>query len=152
MKKIFLIFAILIPIFLIGCDGDNTPQTPWQDKMFAGNHELLALNSFVSTKTTSSSGGGFFVVFGSYGSASETTQNKSVTFSFKNYKNEFMTAEFPIEMVRLQIDSTIDKPYCKFRWSTNDLNEYNWKSSVIYVVVVVRPEQVLGKIQLNLSR
>ena len=112
---------------------------------FAGNHELYSLSSISYVEQKSNIRGSFFVAIGSLSGGSSTELKEVVKFAWKNSKNEYMLTKMPMEMVRFVIDSTISKPYCKFKWHGVDndyFSETNWTANVIYVVLVLKEENI----------
>lgn len=155
MKKIVLTIIALC----VYCK-DPTYQTDAKDVFFKGDHPLMALDQIVKTTETKTAkaGGGFFVCIGGfdYSNNSTKTQERVVNFSWKNNLQQYVISELPMSKVRFQLDSSITVPYCKFRWSTYGLGftngENSWAEMVIYVVFVLRPDQIYTKpIKLNLN-
>lgn len=144
-------FILSFLIFVSLCQAQDKA-----DDFFKGNHDLLALNSFVSKSIQTKSEGNFFLFVGSYSSETTTSFPTQVSFCWKNNKREYMVSSLPMDRVRFQMDSSITKPYCKFKWKSSggwEFNEDQWLGYVLYAVFVLKPEQVLDKeIKLDLKK
>lgn len=143
MKKIVLISLLLV----ICCDKPESER----NNFFKGNHRLLSLNTFIKIKNETSSFGFFFVFVGEYSSSDKNEKEPTVRFCWENNNKEYVISELPLKQVRFQIDSTINEPYCKFRWYSGPyLNEEYWYSNVIYVLFVLQEKHIL-KSNVNLD-
>lgn len=160
MKNVFVLFLLIFVSSYSQKRFDTEfcyDENKSSDDFFRGNHNLLSLNSMYNKsqkEIKEKANGWFFVAIGAYKSEKkETETNKRIaTFSWQNDKQEYIFSEVPLEQVRFIIDSTIASPYCKFRWvSTRDFCEHLWWEYVIYVVFVLREENIMGKVELNLN-
>jgi hypothetical protein len=155
MKTAFFILLFFMTLFLmfISCE-QNKPESPTQSTLFfQGNHNLMSLNNVIKQTEHSSIKGNFFICVGSINGSSEKTTEQVARFSWKNNNNEFVVSEISMKQVRFQIDSTIKIPYCKFKYYDGYcFEESKWWENIIYVVFVLRQEQIYGNdIVLNLK-
>jgi hypothetical protein len=124
---------------------------------FKGNHKLMSLNTCITNKKVSSANGFYFVVIGSISSSTIEENRKYATFAWLNNNNEYVISNIPINQVRFQINDSISDPYCKFKWTSKRIYiestfDEIWSSCIIYVVLVLRSDQIFGEeIELNLK-
>jgi hypothetical protein len=127
---------ILSVLFVIACD-DEPPRVSAPTQFFQGEHELFPMdNGGFST------GGTMVFVDGFMGDSAST---KTVQFMWKNSNNQFVMSSLPFSKVRLQIDDSNYQSYCKFRWFDNNYTESRWQDNVVYVVFVLKPDQIKFK-------
>jgi hypothetical protein len=144
-------YLLVLLLLLMACsiyDPEKWKKESPQYVFFAGNHELMSLNSLIKTseKSKSSGNGWFFVVIGnlSYSQETSKTEERIVRFAWKNNYGQFVVSELPMSLVRFQISKDSLNPYCKFRWTPNSgwFNEKEWVEDVQYVVFVLKENQI----------
>jgi|WetSurMetagenome_2_1015567.scaffolds.fasta_scaffold695330_1 hypothetical protein len=153
----FTIFMFYL-FLLAGCTEQTFQSRPTQ--FFMGKHNLMSLNSLIqiSEKSKTTMSGSFFVALGGFNYDKENIkrEDRVVHFVWENNSKEFVISEIPMSLVRFQLDTTdsIKSPYCKFRWRDDErsFNEARWMNEVIYVVFILRKNQIYNaNIKLDLK-
>lgn len=150
MKK-YLLLTLACVVFLTACNGSKEPyQSPASEEL-SGTHILRRFAAREVTTTSSHSSGGFFLVFGGYSSNSTTTQQIKVKFAWLNNEGEYVLSELPINKIRVKVDSTINTPYVKFKWTERSFmyDIEDPMSPVIYMVVTCKEEDFPINIDIN---
>jgi hypothetical protein len=152
MKKLFLIILMFLVIFISNCSQEYMGSVKAEreaehknksevDLYFGGNHKLLALNNYVDIKDSTYIKSGFFCFL--YKSTKENQRKAS--FVWLNNRNEYVFTELPITNVRFQINDTIKEPYCKFRWTNREISSPEEVSRILYVVLILKEENIANK-------
>lgn len=117
MKKIYLLILIVI--------GSCTIKTTDSElgKTLAGEHLLRKL------PTTSSETSSYFIL---------TEKNTMVIFQWTLPDSSTIISSIPIQKVRYKFDSSIEKPFIKFRWNSRT-NTRDWGAiftkNITYIVI-----------------
>ena len=115
--------AVLVPVIFI------KPAKTANELFFEGTHELLDIKSFLPVNQDG------------YAYTDSTT----VSFTWKNNKQEWIQTKLSKDMVRYNFDSAYTVPYCKFRWRGNSFVESDWVNDVVYVVLCLPQEKIVVK-------
>lgn len=153
MKRFFLVVLMFLIVFCSNCSQEYMDSVKAEreaytsknksevDLYFGGNHKLLALNNYIDVKDSTYIKSGFFCFL--YNSTKENQRKAS--FVWLNNRNEYVFTELPIANVRFQINDTIKEPYCKFRWTNRDVSSPEEVSRILYVVLILKEENIVNK-------
>lgn len=152
MKRLFLIVLMFLIVFCSNCSQEYLDSVKAEreyyktnksiaDLYFGGNHKLLSLKNYIDIKDSTYIKSGFFCFL--YRSSKENERKAS--FVWLNNRNEYVFTEIPICNVRFQINDTIKEPYCKFRWTNRNISDPEESSRILYVVLVLKEENIVNK-------
>jgi hypothetical protein len=134
-ENMLKILCVIMLFFVLWIRCSTPEYHPSQDSnataFFQGEHELYPLNNK----------GSEILVFVD-GFAGDSSLDKNVRFLWKNNKEQVMMASLPFSKVRLEISDSNYRSFCKFRWFSSSWAEEKWQDNIIYVVFIIKPEQI----------
>ncbi len=147
------LFSILLGSLISSCNSEDLDE---MSEILDGKHKLRKLN--VRQLHESNFSRGFFLGIG--GISGSSKEIEKIRFSWELPNGQYVVSTFPISKVRIQLDSTANKPSIQFnlrekntrirKFDLDKINsDYYFYYEIKYVVIFCKQEDYIIDLNIN---